>query len=121
MIWVIRVIRTNDTLSGASESMHKQDKSHDDTGLLLLIVLVTLIVTQAWLLLSKEDNAKVSSVVLTTEGCVAVAKLGIEFNPLPEGTCSVSVLGLKKYGDKLYVSDNQVVSANHVVAWSNER
>ena len=89
----------------------------DDTSLLLLIVAVALVVTLAWAFLSKEENAKVASVVLTSQGCVAASELAIEFKPLPEGTCSVAIPGMNKYGDKLYISDSQIINASHVVSW----
>ena len=66
-----------------------------------MIAAVSLVVTIVWIFLSKKEDAKVASVVLTSQGCIAAAELGIATQSIPENTCLISIPGMHKYGDKL--------------------
>lgn len=63
-------------------------------------------------------NESISEAVISPEGCLVAAELGVVTKPMPSGNCVASVSGMRLTKESLRFNDGKRMSVRFLVAWT---
>lgn len=63
-------------------------------------------------------NESISEAVISPEGCVVAAELGVVTKPMPSGNCVASAGGMRLTKEAIRFNDGKRMSVQFLVAWT---